>query len=165
MDYCIDTHKFIRLVTSLRFNISSMKKQEEIVNQILARQRDDMFGFEVSEYIDFLDFDHAKSYLKDGVTEKEWAKIYKKPTKKNVLKAMKDYMDFAWEKANNCRGISANRSVAHYQAWIWLLDDGFLETFNEIEYENYGKQKLIAICEKYGWDWKKRDDGARTNVG
>jgi hypothetical protein len=48
--------------------------------------------------------------------------------------------------------------------WLWLLGDEELHNKIEaIEYEHYGKEKLIAICEHFGWDWKKLDDGRRVN--
>jgi len=141
-----------------------MKTQQEILNRIEERKDNDFLGFEVSEYVDFLELKNAKEYLKKGVGEKKWNKVDKKPTRANIVKIMKDYMSFAWDKANNMRGISANRSIDHYTAWLWLLGDEKLRTkFKETEYEHYGKEKLIVICEHLNWNWKKWDNGVRTN--
>lgn len=143
-----------------------MKTQEEIKNRFIERQKNDYFGFEISEYLDFMTFDTAKSLdlLKEGVTLEKWhEEVFVVATKENVMKKMLKYMEFAWEKANGCRGISANRSISHFKAWLWLMNDGNLEKMNAIEYEHYGKEKLIFICEAYGWDWKQWDDGVRTN--
>jgi hypothetical protein len=71
-------------------------------------------------------------------------------------------MDFAWDKANNGRGISANRSIAHYQAWLWLLGVEWCDTLMD-DYEFYGKPQLIRICEYLGLDPKQWDDGERVN--
>jgi len=114
--------------------------------------------------IDFLDFEHAKPFLKDGVTEKDWTpkQVIEEVIKKEIL----GYLDFAWDKANNCRGLSAGRSVEHIEAWLWLLGDEELEKrFDAVEYEHYGKEKLILISDALGFDWKKVDDGVRTNIG
>jgi len=140
-----------------------MRTQKEILERIEKRKKDDMFGWEILEYVDYLDFNNAKPYLKKGVTKESWEKA------KNMEPAekIKDYMNFAWQKANGCRGISACRSLKHMLAWLWL--DGqeeFLEKWNNLEdYESYGKPQLKAICELYGIDWKKYDDGVRTNIG
>lgn len=142
-----------------------MKTQQEIVGRILERSENDVLGFETKEYYDFLDYAHAKPFLKPETTEGDWNRLSIYPSPGNLLVTMLEYMPFAWEKANDCRGISANRSIGHYEAWLWLMDDGFLEQFNTIEYEHYGKEKLIAICEKYGWEWKQWDDEIRTNRG
>jgi len=143
-----------------------MHTQQEILTRIEKRKPDDFFGFEVSEYIDFLDFEHARPFLVAGATAEVWAKQQKPNTREAVLAVMLEYMPFAWEKANNCRGISANRSIAHFVAWTWLAgDDEFSREVESTRHEFYGKPALIKICERYGWDWKQWDDGVRTNTG
>jgi len=140
-----------------------VKTQEEILKRIEARKENDMFGWEVNEYLCFLDYENAKSYLKKDVTKESWGeKKEKEPAEK-----IKEYMDFAWIKANDCRGISAGRSLMHMVAWLWLDgQDEFLNKWNDLrDYEYYGKPQLTAICELYGIDWKKYDNGARTNIG
>jgi len=127
-----------------------MKTQKEIVKRIEERKKDDMFGWEVNEYVCYLNFKNAKPYLKKEVTEESWGKA----EKMGPVEKIKDYMDFAWQKANGCRGISADGQ------------DEFLKKWNNLEdYEYYGKPQLIAICELYGINWKKYDDGVRTNTG
>ncbi len=141
------------------------RTQDEILNQYHARKDGDVLGFEVQEYLFHLDYDHVKEFLKEGVTEKEWG--LQPCTRDAVLAKMKDYMEFAWDKANNRRGISANRSVMHYIAWIWLAgDDEFFKEINsdfENDYHFYGKPILEKICKKYGWDYSQWDDGIRSN--
>lgn len=142
-----------------------MKTQNEILERLLEVKKDTCFTWEWEDYLKFLSFEIAKQFLKENVTQEEWDKeVFSNATKENILAKMLDYMPFAFNKANNCRGISANRSIDHYESWLWLLDDDFLKEFNEIEYEHYGKEKLIAICEKYGWDWKEWDNRIRTNT-
>lgn len=146
-----------------------MKTQQEIIDRFNERKQNDFFGFEVGEYVNCLDYEHAKSLdiVKEEVTKDQWEKDANKYTRESLLERMKDYMEFAWDKANNCRGISANRSIMHYIAWIWLLgDDEFsakVEQEFEDNYEHYGKEILEMICEYYGWDWKQWDNGVRTN--
>jgi len=66
---------------------------------------------------------------------------------------MKNYFEFAVEKAIDERGISASRSIAHYETWIWLLgDDEFLNEIKNTKYEPYGMPMLIKIGEWYGFD-------------
>lgn len=137
-----------------------MRTQEEIVARINAIKDNDYFGFETGDLIDFLDFQHAKPFLRPESGKRDWTP--QPNTRENILKIMQDYMDFAWEKANNRRGISASRSMSHYSAWIWLLgDEG--KFGNLKEYEHYGKDNLVAICKEYGWDHAQWDDGIRTN--
>jgi len=140
-----------------------LRTQEEIIKRIEVRKKDDLLGWEINEYICYLDYENAKPYLKKDVTKESWGNR----KEKEPVKKIKEYMDFAWEKANDCRGISAGRSLMHMRAWLWLdSQDEFLKKWNNLEnYEFYGKPQLKAICELYGIDWKKFDDGVRTNIG
>lgn len=131
-----------------------MKTQEEILERYNERKDGDSLGFEVDKYPEWLTFENVKKLgiLKEDVTEEEWNKYYKEPTYENIMAKMKDYISFAYEKARDQKSISAWRSLAHYQAWIWLLDDGFSDEFNkEVEdnYDNYGISILDILNEKY----------------
>ena len=134
-----------------------MKTQDEIVNRILERKDNDFFGWEIECLISYLIFENAKQFLKNDVTEMEWKRETKTPKQ-----VMKDYMPFAWEKANDKRGLSAGRSMCHYKAWLWL--DGDEEIYPMLEdYNFYGKPQLIEICNYLGIDPSEYDDGVREN--
>jgi hypothetical protein len=75
---------------------------------------------------------------------------------------MHDYMSFAWDKANNCRGLSAGRSIDHMKAWLWLLGESEMAA-KIAHFSHYGKPQLRAICERFGWDWRAWDDGEWRN--
>jgi len=142
-----------------------MRTQQEIVEKINSVKNRDFLCAMASDLIGYLDYEHAKEYLKPEVTAEEWN--YTPPAteeefRKQVLKGMEEYMPFAWDKANDCRGISAGRSMQHYMMWVWLLGDE--SVFGDLEqYEYYGKDNLVRICEHYGWDHKQWDDGRRVN--
>jgi len=144
-----------------------MPSQEEIVKRFDERKDKDLFGDEVYEYLPYLEFGLAKQFLKEGVTQAEWDKDRPSLSRERLLKQMEEYMSFGWEKANNCRGLSANRTMCHYIAWIWLAGDREFAEKMEQEYrhnyEFYGKNILVMICEFYGWDHKKWDNGDRRN--
>lgn len=135
-----------------------MKTQDEIIARIHAIKASDFFGTQTGDLVEFLDFAKAKEFLTDTAIEAEW-----KPsplTREYVLESMRDYMPFAWEKANGFRGLSASRSIDHFTSWIWLLGD--LEEFGDLsDYEFYGKDKLVSICDKYSLP--NHDDGVRLN--
>lgn len=134
-----------------------MRTQQEILERIKKVEDSDFLGFQRSELLAYLDFENVKPFLKDGVTESEWKKETRSPTQ-----VMIDYMPFAWDKANDKRGISAGRSIEHYVSWLWL--DGNDELSSNIsDYEYYGKPQLIQICEYLGLDHEQWDDGVREN--
>lgn len=138
-----------------------MRTQEKIQKKVTELKRKDLFGFEIHEYIRYLDFEHAKPFLRDNTKKGDWEQEKETPAEK-----IRGYMNFAWGKANERRGISAFRSLQHMAAWLWLDgQDKFLKKWNNFkDYEYYGKPQLIAICEKYKIDWKLLDDGVRTNA-
>lgn len=136
------------------------RADEEILQRIEERKDGDPFGFEVGEYFEFLSYEAAKPFLKDGVKKVEWDKEKKNKDKESIKAIMLDYMPFAWNKANGCRGLSAGRSLRHYQAWLWMAGEYISGLMN---YEHYGKEKLIEICNLYGWDHSQWDDGVRAN--
>ncbi len=141
-----------------------MKTQEQILERIESLKGEELFGTTSGDLLDFLTFDLAKSQLKEGATEDQWKKQQKVNDVATIKKEITDYLPFAWEKANNCRGLSASRSIDHFKAYLWLLDDGSFEKMEAIEYEHYGKEKLIFVSELVGFNWKSEDDGIRTNT-
>lgn len=138
------------------------RTQAEILARIEERKPEDYFGFEISDLIGYLDYEHAKPYLKEEVTPDQWDPNREPGDRQSILKRMLEYMPFAWEKANDMRGLSASRTMSHCMAWVWLLGDD--EYFGDLtEYTNYGKDHLVKICEHYGWDSSQWDDGMRVN--
>lgn len=125
-----------------------MRTQDEIIQRMQDREGIDMFGVETTDYIEYLSYDNAKEYLKEGVTEADWPKP-NPPEEK-----MAEYMKFAFDKAHGERGLSANRSIMHMIAWSWLLgDEQFnqeIERMYEEEYRNYGLDILRYICTTLG---------------
>ena len=143
-------------------NINSKRTPEEIVARLKEIEKTDFFGFQRSDILECLPFNAARPFLRDGATADQWAQ-YMKPRDAESIKArMLEYMPFAWDKANDCRGLSAMRSIEHMKAWLWLLNDPLGARLDDL-FHYYGKPCLRAICEKYGWDWRQWDDGSWRN--
>lgn len=123
-----------------------MRTQDEILARIKEVEAHDMFGFETSDLVGALDFEHAKPYLKEGVTaDDEWLEESEDELRDRAVK----YLEFAYDKAESHRGLSAGRSVAHYTSWLWLL--GVLpDDWDDVPYENYGVPKLFRAAEALG---------------
>lgn len=137
-----------------------MRSQQEIEQHFSDVADHDWLGTKRSDLISYMSFEAAKLYLKEGVTPDEWTP--RPVDKEAILAEMLEYMDFAWDKANNNRGLSAGRSLEHMQVWLWML--GEETAAREIDdYSHYGKPQLRAICQKYGWDWTQWDDGRWTS--
>ena len=136
---------------------SAPRTDDEIISRIDVVTDRDFFGFEVSDLVVRLEYEKAKQFITADVTQKDWEVVSREPA--DVISMMHDYMSFAWEKANEGRGLSAGRSLSHYSAWIWLAGDDLGDL---LEYEFYGKDKLVLICNHYGWDSSEWDDGVRS---
>ena len=135
------------------------RTHDEILERIELRRKRDLLDCEWPKYLDVLPYEKAKKYLQEDYDGKDWVAISEDDIRENAI----EYMKFAWEKANNCRGISASRSLSHYIAWLWLLgEDGFDDLD---EYEFYGKPQLVRICEYLGLDHKQWDNRVRVNSG
>ena len=135
-----------------------MRTDEEILERIESVKENDWMGTQVRDLVVRLPFEKAQPYLTPEADAEAW-KVY--PRDREALQAeMLEYMSFAWDKANGCRGLSAERSMDHYNTWVWLAGDDLGDL---TEYEHYGKDNLCRICAHYGWDSAQWDDGVRTN--
>lgn len=128
-----------------------MRTDEEIIERIKERKPEDFFGWEWTELVSRLDKEVA---VAAGVIEDlghDWKTFPR--DRESILKTMLNYMDFAWSKAFDERGLSAGRSLCHYEAWIWLLGDEDYARFQGIsdDYDNYGQPHLRRICDHFGW--------------
>lgn len=134
-----------------------MRTQDEIVARLKAGVEDDLFGFATDVLLDALDFEHAQPFLKEGVTPEQWnvkreadgfgRELQFPLLREEDLKAAAlDYLKFAWSKAQDHRGISAERSVTKLFEFCWLLG---LDTqkIRAAEYRNYGCPMLKVISE------------------
>lgn len=134
---------------------------QEIIDQInyLKEGYRDLFGAQIGDLIEFLPYENAKQFLNDEVIEADWIQ------KTDVAKAAKDYLPFAWSKANDCRGISSGRSIDHMEAYLWLsgADSEMLSGWRDANYQYYGKPLLVCASEFFGFDWKSVDDGRWSN--
>lgn len=131
------------------------------LTEILVRFRkpqgpfDNLLKFQVNDLLDFMPYEIAREFLKDDIDAEKWAGFYKPLTKDNVIIEMRKYMPFAWDKCTGERGISSNRSIAHYNAWLWILEDKEALEFlaDEDNYACYGAPILKYICDRYDFDY------------
>lgn len=129
----------------------TVRTPQEIVARIEFIKDDDyLLGTARVELISRLPFSFAKPYLNDDATEAGWTPL--PMSREDLLEIMLDYMPFAWSKVLDKRGLSANRSMAHFSAWVWLAGDDLGDL---MDYRDYGRKNLIRICKHYGWDYKQ----------
>ena len=123
-----------------------MKTQEEIAAKIREEMKK-FLGFGAEVLLPYLDYEHAKEFIKPEVTEEKWNKDPIDTSEERARMDMASYMPFAWKKVAGHRGISAIRSVDKMGAWAWLLGrDDIVAAMEEVPFENYGAPKLAVVC-------------------
>jgi len=138
----------------------------EILTRIHKRESTDLFGFERGDLIAVLPYSSAKEFFKSEIRADDWTPDAR--DREGVLKTMREYMDFAWGKALDHRGISASRSVSHLHAWVWLLGDEDYAAIPWAHYAQYGAPVLKAVTERFGFampDSDRADKARRMAQG
>lgn len=145
------------------------RTQDEIAAQYRASRDRDFFGTEGSHLCEAMTFETAKALdiPRDDVTPEQWEAVRVLRTVEDVTKAIVDYLPFAWGKANDCRGLSANRSLEHMRGWLWLLGAAGQAVMEHPDfgdnYMMYGKPALVRTSEFVGFDWRAVDNDRWTN--
>jgi len=127
-----------------------MRTDEEILSRIQAVLEDDVFGYQVSDLRSCLPFEVVKDHLPAGTIDR-WTPQPR--DREGVLSSMRQYMPFAVEKATHHRGLSADRSLSHYSAWVWLLGDADYDAIDWEAYEKYGAPVLKQLCDRFEFPW------------
>jgi hypothetical protein len=141
-----------------------MRTQDQIVARMQAD--DPLFGWARDVLIEFLDYEHARPFLKEDTTPEQWAEVLDEAFRQihgfgsthhpailgleSAQKALATYMRFAWSKVEDHRGLSAGRSVDKCTAYAWLLgDDACVAAVEAAPYPQYGAPKLAVICRAF----------------
>jgi hypothetical protein len=152
--------------------MSTVRTQEEIRDHYEKHRYEDILGFVGDVLLPYLRFELVKPWLKPECTEEDWG-TQLPLAREAIVEQMRVYMEFAWEKALNHRGISADRSVTKMAMWLWILGDDDAVRFakDQDNYPNYGAPVLKYVCERYGFPipdsemLRRMADGARCEPG
>jgi hypothetical protein len=122
----------------------SVRTAEEIVEFYKEHQKNDMFGFMAEVLVPYLSAEQAKPFIREEFLPKWTAQPL---TRDFITAEMKKYMEFAWGKATDHRGISAGRSINKMSCWLWLLKDDETYKFaaKTKNYPQYGAPILKYI--------------------
>lgn len=130
-------------------------------------EKNDLLGMTYGDIVDCLSYEKAKEYLTDDYIKKiESGEVkWEEYNEYTIIKKIKEYLNFAWVKANNQRGLSASRSIKHFQNWFYMFNNKYCNELVKVleDYEYYGKPWLVIISKLMDVDWKELDDGLWTN--
>lgn len=128
-----------------------MRSQDEIVKRIRETKDTDFFGFGQEVLLQALDFEHAKEFIKPEVTKEIWNEVFSTYTDENLKKMASEYLEFAWDKAEDHRGLSASRSVQKMTEFVWLLGmDDVVKKIGDASFTTYGAPILKIVAEALG---------------
>lgn len=132
-----------------------MKTHKEVLQAVKdGRESKCLDGRDYSRLSNFYSVDEWKHFgfsLKDGVEPdppKRW-------TKKNILRQLNSDVDFGFEKALDCRGISSGIMYEVVKMWLWILEDD-LQSLDS--YAQYGLPLFKAVALKYEFENPIGDD-------
>lgn len=134
-----------------------MRTQKEIIEYM--RNDDHLFKWGSEVLVPYLSYD---SYLEIvSAANRDDGEVYTRekweggdepfPISEDTIETdMIEYIKFALDKAFNHRGLSADRSIAKLDAWVWLAgNDELLKQFRNAQYQNYGVPKLMVLVKEY----------------
>ena len=138
----------------IKKNNLKLRTQEELKEKFdELRNSTHLFSFQIDVLIFYLTFEDTKIYLKEEFLKeieagtKQWLQI---TTIERCIQDFLDYMEFAFGKAENQRGLSACRSIDKLSIWLWIMnrEDLYSIITNEDLYNPYGAPALIEVCDK-----------------
>jgi hypothetical protein len=149
----------------------SKNETENIVEHSFARTDDEILNrFKIRRsvsrhdewflYLQALPFHFAQDYLYPNVDSKKWDDNRKSYFE--IKKEAIEYLAFAWDNANDKKGLSAARSIHYFVGWLWLLGSNNFDDLLD-DYKYYGKPQLERISNFFNISWKELDDGVREN--
>ncbi len=140
-----------------------MKTDQEILARIEEVADKDWMGTQRGDLVVRLPYDLAKQYLRDdaNMDADKWNTAVKEL--QAPMDLIKDYLEFAWDKANNCRGLSAGRSLEHILTWLWLEGYDKLVKEHFETYDMYGKLQLVIASSLVNFDWAAHDNKRWAN--
>lgn len=136
------------------------RTETEVVEHLRAI-RDDFFSWKWEVLATHLSADAVREFCKPDADLSDWTP---RPLHvEAVFAEFVEYLDFAWGKALDERGISAERSVDKLGEFLWLLgEDEVLARFTAAGYAMYGAPKLAVLSDAYN---RPIPDGGRQMAG
>jgi hypothetical protein len=136
----------------IKRNKLSLRSIDEIKEQIKENSKKIIdFSNEVLYY--YMPFEEVKKDFNDDFVKKvetgkeTWNQI---TDVKEAAQDFVDYMNFAWSKAMDQRGLSASRSIDKLSTWLWLMgrDDLVQIITDDSLYNPYGAPALIEVSKR-----------------
>lgn len=128
-----------------------MRSAEEIIKYIEDKKSEDLFNVILYDCAKCLSFEAARRYLNEDVTADAWD-VFCCRSDKDIINEIISYLPFAYNKAENERGLSAIRSINHMQAWFYCLgDDDMTSKIEKMLTDDYAPYGMPILKEIEKW--------------
>lgn len=120
---------------------------QTIEHVIKNRKTQAIDGRDTARLVDFLTAEQCEQCgikFKEGYTHQKTKEF----TEENVIKQLKDDVEFGFEKALNKRGLSASAMFSVVAMWLEILEIDF----DKDNYAYYGLPLFKFAAEKFGFD-------------
>lgn len=148
-------------------SVPRQRHQREVVARVRSFYdgHGDLLGFQRQVLCEHLDAEHLPEFV--DLTPEELERWEPRPLHvEAVMAELAAYMDFAWGKVIDHRGLSANRSIDKIGTYVWLLGlDDLLAAFEETDYPQYGAPKLALVCAALGLPLPTDEETRRMMAG
>jgi len=134
-----------------------MRTQEEITQRIQKVASTDHLGFERASLLEYLDFEHARDYLREGVTKKQWDDVRPYNNVVSIYTRIKSRLPEAWERANQGKRLASTSSMSFFRSWLWLMgEEELAEEMLPLIW--LGKCQLLIVSRFTNFGWEEVDD-------
>ncbi len=133
-----------------------LRSHEELVAKFIELQSmETMLDFKSEVLVNYLTFEDAKPYLSEEFRKEiesgsgQWQQI---TSIEKCVAEFLNYMEFAWGKAQDRRGISASRNIDKLGMWLWIMNREDLQEILDDDdlYNPYGAPALVEVCNQLG---------------
>lgn len=131
--------------------------QDDIVRRLEQGRQDDWAGEETMQLLSFLDYAHAKPYLKDEVTASEWGQGDQEPQERQAIdnarlrELLAHYRDWWAQKVRDGRGISVHRGRSFMVNLLFLAGVEGWEVLRDMDGGWYQEDAYNWTADIFGW--------------
>ncbi len=109
-----------------------------------------------------LPYQHARRFLKPGVTRAQWKEVRIPASDANALRVLRLRQPEVWGAANARNNAHVSICFEQFELLLWFLGMDHEEAHWRMwdRFEHYGKPQLAWLAETYDLgDWREWDDG------
>ncbi len=129
------------------------REDDEILRYYEKVKINDPFHIWGTEFLLRVPLEKAEKFMSPdhGWTPETWEKSMMKKDHQSLVFEIEDYFQFSWELALAHNGMGCSKSLHHYMAWAWLLNDMELFDFcmHKSNFINFLCPVILSVGQLY----------------